>query len=230
MQEQTQAVLFDLDGTLVETHIDFPAMSAAMRAMADAAGVPVDVHQGLDILGVVYASVAWIDANSSGGRLPPGTTANSAGHGADFQKAAFAELEELEVHGCSWPEEIPHAASTLAEIRRRGLGIGIVTRNCRRVSQSLIDRFGLTCDILLTRDDVPRVKPDPDHLLRALAKLGVGASMSTMVGDHWMDIRAGVDAGCRSTVGVLHRRTRDFYAPCPPSHYAESLADLLGWL
>jgi len=217
MQDQIRAVLFDLDGTLVETHIDFPAMSMAMRDMAEAAGVPIDVHQGLDILGVVYASAAWIDANSDGS-------------GADFQKAAFAELEELEVRGCSRPEEIPHAESTLVEIRHRGLGIGIVTRNCRRVSEMLVDRFGLACDILLTRDDVPRVKPDPDHLHRALAKLGVEASMSTMVGDHWMDIRAGVDAGCRSTVGVLHNRSREFYAPCPPSHYAESLADLLDWL
>jgi len=217
MQDQTRAVLFDLDGTLVETHIDFPAMSTAMRNRANAAGVPVEIHQGLDILGVVYASAAWINANASG-------------EGSAFQEAAFAELEEMEVLGCSRPEEIAGAASTLAELRRRGLCIGVVTRNCRRVSESLVERFGLAYDVLLTRDDVPRVKPDPDHLHRALAKLEVEASRSMMVGDHWLDIRAGIDAGCRSTVGVLHRRTREFYAPCPPSHFAVSLSDLLNWL
>ena len=212
-----KAVLFDLDGTLVETHIDFPAMTQAMRQLVASAGVPKQEIEGRDILGMVYAASTWLDANGRG-------------DGDAFQSTAFAALEELEVQGCSHPDEIDGAASVLSELRRRNIGIGIVTRNCRRVSEILVDRFGLVHDVLLTRDDVPRVKPDPDHLHRALANLSVDAAESIMVGDHWMDIRAGIDAGCRSTVGVLHQRTREFYAPCPPSHYASTLTDLLSWL
>ena len=52
-----RAFLFDLDGTLVETHIDFAAMARAMREMAHAAGVAEERIAGRDILGMVDAAV-----------------------------------------------------------------------------------------------------------------------------------------------------------------------------
>ena len=214
-----EAVLFDLDGTLVETHIDFSAMTAAMHSLAAAARVPTEFYEGRDILSIVYTAAAWLDAKGE-----------HDNEGALFQRFAFAKLEELEVRGCSQPEEMPGAASTLDELRARGVGVAIVTRNCRRVAEALVDQFGLHFDALLTRDDVPRAKPDPKHLLEALSILRVDPSRSMMVGDHWMDIRAGVAAGCASTVGILHKRSRDFYAPCPPRYYAASLPEILNWL
>jgi phosphoglycolate phosphatase len=210
------AVLFDLDGTLVETHIDFPAMTRAMDDMARAAGVPADVYQGRDILGVVYASTEWLNANGL--------------DAVRYSAEAFAALEELEVRGCNHPTAIPHAASTLAELRRRGIGVGIVTRNCRRVASTLVSEFDLTHDVLLTRDDVPRTKPDPDHLHRALDRLHATPDKSMMVGDHWMDIHAGIEAGCRITIGFLHGRTPEHFDRCPPTHLAKSIAEILDWL
>lgn len=210
------AALFDLDGTLVETHIDFPAMTRAMDEMAREAGVPADVVEGLDILGVAYASAAWLDGNARDGK--------------EFSAKAFAALEELEVQGCRNPTAIPKAASTLSELRRRGVKIAIVTRNCRRVSTRLVEEFALAHDALLTRDDVPRVKPDPDHLHRALEILGVPAGESMMVGDHWMDARAGIDAGCRVTVGLLHGRTPEFFDRCRPTRLAQSIDEVLEYV
>lgn len=216
MAPQISAVLFDLDGTLVETHIDFPAMKRAVESLSPDAGVPVDVVTGKDILGIIYTSVAWLDG---AGRA-----------GDEFRKRAFDELERLEVEGCRNPVEIPGAHRVLGELARRGIRTGIVTRNCRKVAEDLLETFGLDAGVLLTRDDVPRVKPDPDHLGRALDKLGVEPDRSIMVGDHWMDIRAGVEAGCRLTVGVLYGRTSDFYAPAPPTYLAASISDILDWI
>ena len=51
-------VLFDLDGTLIETHIDFPAMTTAMLVLARENSVPAEVTQGKDILGLVEAAAS----------------------------------------------------------------------------------------------------------------------------------------------------------------------------
>ena len=51
-----RAVLFDLDGTLIETHIDFSAMTRDMERLARAAGVPDEVTAGKDILSLVDAA------------------------------------------------------------------------------------------------------------------------------------------------------------------------------
>jgi phosphoglycolate phosphatase len=94
--------------------------------------------------------------------------------------------------------------------------------------------MALPCDALLSRDDVSRVKPDPEHLFAALRALGLpdGRSPSLsprspciMVGDHWMDIQAGRAAGM-GTIGIGRGRGPEAFAPAPPDLLAEELADL----
>ncbi len=204
-----RAVLFDLDGTLVETHIDFPAMTQAMLRRAAQADVPLSVVQGKDILGLVNAAAADI--------------AERGGDGAAFRRDAFAELEQREVDGCAHPILLPGTDTLLNQLRDAGVKIGIVTRNCRRVSLDMVTHYALPHDVLLTRDDVPLAKPHPEHLWEALALLGVPANHAAMAGDHWMDIKAGQAAGCAATLGVLGANTADWFAPCPPTSLVRNL-------
>ncbi len=207
-----RAALFDLDGTLIETHIDFPAMTRAMREMARDAGVPAGVIDGKDILGMVAAAAQNLAARG--------------GDGPAFRQQAFARLEEMEVEGCSRPRLLPGSDALLAALRERNVKVAVVTRNCRRVSSELLARFELPHDLLLTRNDVPRAKPDPDHLRRALAFLDVPPEAALMAGDHFMDIQAGCAAGCAVTVGVLGAHDVSWFAPCPPTFLVRDLADL----
>lgn len=206
-----RAVLFDLDGTLVETHIDFPRMTRDMGRLALAADVPEEVTAGKDILGLVAAAAE--DVNARGG------------DGAALRREAFALLEELEVEGCARPDLLAGTREMLTDLLARGTKVGIVTRNCRRVSAGLLARFALPHHLLLTRDDVARTKPDPEHLWEALRLLGEPPQAAAMVGDHWMDIQAGVRAGCAATLGVLGRNGPDWFAPCPPQALARDLAE-----
>ncbi|MDQ2688112.1 MAG: HAD family hydrolase [Armatimonadota bacterium] len=210
---ELRAVLFDLDGTLVETHIDFPGMMDAMRALSQTAGVSEEVIQDKDILAVLEVSVQDVMARG--------------GDGAALRREAFAQLETLEVAGCAHPTLLPGAEELLRLLKSQERKIGIVTRNCRRVSQMLVERFGLPCDVLLTRDDVRRTKPDPQHLWDALAQLGNAPGEAAMVGDHWMDIQAGRAAGCAATLGVQGAHEESWFAPCPPTHRTRDLAEAL---
>ena len=206
-----RAVLFDLDGTLIETHIDFPAMTAAMQQLAQANSVPESVTDGKDILGLVDAAAE--DVQSRGG------------DGAALRRTAFAALEAMEIAGCSHPVLLPGTRELLSDLVQRGVKVGIVTRNCRTVSVGLLARFALPHHLLLSRDDVPKTKPNPEHLWTALEYLGETPAEAAMVGDHWMDIQAGVRAGCATTLVVLGRNAADWFAPCPPSALARDLGE-----
>ena len=72
--------------------------------------------------------------------------------------------------------------------------------------QAVLDRYHLHHDVLLTRDDVAKVKPDKAHLLTALGMLGVMPREALMVGDHRTDIECGRAAGAY-TCGVLTDKT-----------------------
>lgn len=206
-----RAVLFDLDGTLIETHIDFPAMTRAMEALAREHAVPTSATDGKDILGLVEAAAA--DVQSRGG------------DGAALRRTAFAQLEAMEIAGCSRPLLLPGTRELMTALVRRDIKVGVVTRNCRAVSVALLARFALPHHLLLTRDDVERTKPNPEHLWEALRLLGEKPEHTAMVGDHFMDIEAGVKAGCAATLGVLGRNSEGWFSSCPPSALALDLAD-----
>jgi phosphoglycolate phosphatase len=213
-----RAALFDLDGTLIETHIDFDLMRDEVARLARRFGL--DHPPPPDIL----AGVAAIQERLSELAGP--------GFAREFRDQAFSMLQEIEVRQCGAPVEIEGAARLLEMLGERGIAVGIVTRNCRPVSEMLIERGRLKCSCLLTRDDVPRTKPDPGHLLAALSMLtddGFTATPCLMVGDHVMDVQAGRAAGMR-TVGILRGKPRSHFDACPPDLLVEGPADLLAFV
>jgi phosphoglycolate phosphatase len=215
-----RAALFDLDGTLIETHIDFVLMKQETLCHARECGIGTEGLQHLDILSIVEAGRDYL-ARTSG--------VESA---SDFRQRAFSLLEEIEVSHCANPVEIPGAAQILCDLEERGVRIGIVTRNCRTVANRLVEFAGLRHGALLTRDDVPRTKPDPAHLWSAIELLGLkpvnteAASQFLMTGDHWMDVHAGRSA-CMRTVGILRGKSGESFAPAMPDLLVNELADLL---
>ena len=206
-----RAVLFDLDGTLVETHIDFPAMTNLTEALAREAGASPEVTEGKDILGMVDAAVDDLTARG--------------GDGPEWRRQVFGELERLEVEGCAHPVLLPGTQELLAALTANGVKVGVVTRNCRRVAVGLLARFALPHHLLLSRNDVVKSKPNPEHLWDALRLLNARPDEALMVGDHWMDVQAGERAGLAATLGVLGKNNADWFAPCPPTRLAHDLAE-----
>jgi len=210
-----RGVLFDLDGTLVDTNIDFPLMLREMHALANSCGIAGSRIDGLDILAVVDYVVASLEEASEWER-------------ARFvRKEALLKLEEIEVAHSMNARIVKGAQELLERLRKTGINIGIVTRNCRRAVECSIERTGLIFDVLLTRDDVPCVKPHPDHVLRALAALDIRPENAVTVGDHTLDIRCGKSAGTK-TVGFLRkRRPDDFFDAEAPDMVIRDLNELL---
>lgn len=175
--QSLEAVLFDLDGTLVETNIDFPGMRQAILAAAARHGAAAEELEGLDALKIIA---------TAGERVPVPDR---------FREETEAILQEIELAAGAGARAMPGAAALLETLAERRIAVGIVTRNCAPAAQLALERAGLPWGLLLTRADVPRVKPDPLHLLLAAERLGANPSRTLMVGDHPMDVVAGRAAG-----------------------------------
>jgi len=188
-----EAVVFDFDGTLVHTDIDFAAMRAA---------IVEHLHQwGLGKPGVeegryVLELIAWAEE-----RLQ-----DDLSRQRQYHQEARKILHEVELPHCQRAEPFPGVPGALQRLRAASRKIGIITRNSREGVAAVLCRHPLPYEVLITRDDLSNVKPHPEHLEQALAALGVAASRALMVGDHVTDIQCGQAAGVRAC-GVLTART-----------------------
>jgi phosphoglycolate phosphatase len=185
-----QAVLFDFDGTLVHLNIDFAQMRAGVEAILPLYGLHVGASASRYTLELIEECVKTLTVRD-GGEIA-----------AAFQRDAEAAIVAVEVDAADEASIHQGVPELLRWLREEGVRVGIVTRNCRAAVDRILERNTLPYDVLLTRDDVELVKPDPEHLLAALRALEVEPQHALMVGDHPMDVQAGRLAGTR-TVAVL---------------------------
>jgi HAD superfamily hydrolase (TIGR01509 family) len=95
-------------------------------------------------------------------------------------------------------------------ITERKFKTALITRNSRKSVASVLERHGLSFDLLITRECANgKFKPDPTPLLMARKQLGVSPNQGWMIGDSLHDVNAGVAAGIR-TVWISHDQPRTF--------------------
>lgn len=182
-----QVILFDLDGTLVDTA---PELGLALNMQRERHGLeplPQPVIRP-------YAS------HGTQGLL-------KVGFGLTPQSDSFAAMrsEYLELYDQVFdraPVLFPGMAELLQELRARGLPWGVVTNKPRRFTLPIMQALGLLDEAacVVSGDDAPRAKPHPDTLLRACEIAGLDPAVCCYVGDAERDIQAGQAAGMHTVV------------------------------
>lgn len=177
MTGPVDAIVFDMDGTLVESHAVVPA---AYRAAVRAGGGP-----------------SYTDAEVIAG-YSIGSPADLLTHllrrpasGEDLDRY-HAELDAL----AGRVRVYPGVADTLAEIAAR-VPVGVFTGASHRAAEILLDRAGLLghFEVVLGGDQVDRPKPAPDGVEAACRRLGVPPGRAAYVGDSPLDVRAARHSG-----------------------------------
>ena len=213
-----QAVLFDLDGTLVDTAPDMAAALNRLRA-----------EHGLDAL--PYERLRPYVSRGSNGLI-------GVGFGAVPNDAERAEMIErfLAIYNarlCDESKLFAGMTAALDWIEARGIPWGIVTNKPEWLARPLLTQLSLLAraGCIVSGDSLPERKPHPRPLLHAAELLRVAPSACVYVGDDLRDVEAGRAAGMGTVVA------RWGYVPPDqdPSEWGadtqiETPAALLAWL
>lgn len=212
MQRETlRAVLFDVDGTLLNT-TEF--IYQGFEHTLAAHGHPPRERTG-------YARVMGKPLDLCYEELAPGCDA-----------ALMCETHRTwQAGNLHLSVAYQDTTEVLHRLQQAGLRLVAITSRSRRTSVQTIEQAGLApyLDLILSAEDTTRIKPDPEPLLRALEHLGVPPAAAVMVGDTDADILAGRAAGVR-TIGVTYGFHGPDVAATGPDATVDSLTEILAVL
>lgn len=199
------AVIFDLDGTLVDSAGD---LTAALVEFLRPWGFPdfsdsdVKRWMGTDADDIISGLMADFSADP--------------GSGFDLAVVARSFLDFYDTYPHHNSVVFAGAMDLLEELNSRNIRIGICTNKRSILSRAILDDLGLLPWIgsIAGSDTTAHKKPHPAPLLHVLAELGVTPDKAVMVGDSISDVRVGRAAGVALVVGADYgypRRPEDLH-------------------
>ncbi|HEY4201669.1 MAG TPA: phosphoglycolate phosphatase [Devosiaceae bacterium] len=208
------AILFDLDGTLIDS---VPDITAAVNELLHTESLPpLPVEQVRTFIGngirmLVKRSYAARNVHLEGAALDAKNDKMSG-----IYARHLVELTTL----------MPGVAEALAYCAARGTKLAVVTNKPQAATETLLAHFNLTdrFAIVVGDRDLPR-KPEPDMLLHAMAAMGVTPAQTVMVGDSTADIQSARNARVAS-VAVRGGYTNVPLESLQPGIIIDTMADL----
>ncbi|HSX70187.1 N-acetylmuramic acid 6-phosphate phosphatase MupP [Pseudomonas subflava] len=189
-----RAVLFDMDGTLLDTAPDFVAVCQAMRAAHCLE--PIDDQLVRDVI-------------SGGARAMVAATFGIEVGAEGFEALRLEFLERYQQHCAVLSKPFDGMLELLDDIERARLIWGVATNKPVIFAEPIMQQLELAdrSAVLVCPDHVARSKPAPDMLLLACEKIGIAPADVLFIGDDARDIEAGRAAGCKTaavTYGYIH--------------------------
>jgi len=189
-----RAVLFDMDGTLLDTAPDFIAVAQAMR-----------MARGLDRVPDQQVR----DVVSGGARAMVLSAFDVDPLSDEFERLRLEFLERYQRHCAVESKLYEGMAELLSEIEQADLIWGVVTNKPVRFAEPIMQQLGLASRsaVLVCPDHVSQSKPDPEPMLLACSQLDLDPATVLFVGDDLRDIESGRAAGSRTAAvryGYIH--------------------------
>ncbi len=178
-----RGVLFDLDGTLLDTAADIAL--ALNRTLAERSWPPLPVSDVVRMIG--RGSPILIERAAAALGRPLSADLQSA-----MVERFFDFYGALEESHESQAAPYPGVPETLRTLHEAGLSVAVVTNKQQRFAKALLHRLELAgwVDLVVGGDTCERRKPDPQPLLFACATLQLAPTEALMVGDSVNDVTA----------------------------------------
>jgi pyrophosphatase PpaX len=125
--------------------------------------------------------------------------------------------------------EFPTVIETIQQLKEKGYKLGIVST---KLSDGVLKGLQLTkldsyFDVIVALDHVEKAKPDPEPILKALKQLESKPEEAIMVGDNYHDILAGKNAGTLTAGVAWTIKGKDYLTEYGPDYMLEEMADIL---
>ena len=180
--------MFDLEGTLVLSGWQDPKYVEEFRKMTKNKLIELGIPRGI-LEGVKRSTMMRNTASDYVERV---FTAKKA---KQFYSKMEHFLRKYELLAAKRSRIFPETIATLTRLRSFGFKLGLITNTSKEVADLIISKHGLQSffEVIVTREDVKRLKPDPEGILLAIKYLG--ESIFFFVGDESYDALAAKNAG-----------------------------------
>ncbi len=209
-----RAVLFDLDGTLVDSAGD---LRNALNAVLG--------ERGLRSLSLEEVKGMIGDGAT---KLVERGLAATGGDPATLMETHRAFIAHYEANASSLTRPYPGAVEMLEALQAKGLPLAVVTNKPAAATATVLEALDLArfFKVVVGGDTLPQRKPHPAQILHALEGLGVPAESALMVGDNHHDISAARAAGT-AAVAVTYGYSHVPHAELGADRLVDSLTELL---
>ena len=176
-----EAVVFDLDGTIVKFNLDYKAARAEVIEFLVNQGFPRSIFS----------------MNESVFEMLRKTEIYMQNHKVDkdflkVKEDVLGIMEKYEMESAKSTQLVPGILEALHALKKMKLKLGLFTVNSRKATEHILSTFRLKSffKTVVTRDSVSFVKPNPIHLETVLKSLKVRPEDALVVGDSTMDMRS----------------------------------------
>jgi HAD superfamily hydrolase (TIGR01549 family) len=184
--ESALGIVFDLDGTLVDSQHDFPRLRKTVVQIAERYGVPPG---RLSITETVVRTLRDATAIMAAENLPEGQVFR-------FEKEVNETIDKIEMEALPRTKATPNAGPVLKALTNQGFRLGLLTRSSEHFARSALLKTELApyFPFLRSRSSPGPVKPSPEALRLLLGTMGVPPDRAVLVGDQLIDCECAVAA------------------------------------
>ncbi|WP_138495340.1 pyrophosphatase PpaX [Paenibacillus pinistramenti] len=207
--ERIETILFDLDGTIVNTN---ELIISCFQHVMEKQGQPGYARE----------------------RIIP-----FMGQTLEQQLQAFTGAMDVElmvkdyrayqaIHHDALIREFPHVDEVLGRLHQEGFTLGVVTTKIKASTDRVLDMFGLKkyMSTIVTLEDVEHPKPHPQPVLTAVERLGANPETTLMVGDSPADIQSSLAAGVKAVGVAWSLKGKEKLGEYGPHYILEDMRDL----
>lgn len=220
MSSLPKAVIFDLDGTLVVSTVDFLKFRKRLLDYIRAKGADM---RDYDLSQMIAVMISKFEAEMRRKDVPAETVDRYLNDIEQF-------LNEIELERIDETVQMPGAESLLKALKKKDVKIGILTRGCPEYAEKAlkISRLDRYIDVVVARDRRSGIPPKPSALSaqEILRRLGVGKDEAVMVGDYSIDFICARDAGVRFIGMASGERSKADLQDCGCVDIAENLDEV----
>lgn len=206
---KVETILFDLDGTLIDTNeLIIASFTHTLEKFADR---PYKREEIIDFIGSpLRDSLEKVNTELVDEMMDAYRTHNLANH-EKYVKA------------------YPTVVETIARLKEAGFKLGIVTTKLSDTAKLGLKLTGMEdqFDLLIGLDDVEHAKPHPEPILKAMDKLEANPMTTMMVGDNYHDIEAGHNAGVQTAGVAWSLKGQHVLEKYDPDYMLKEMRDLL---
>lgn len=209
-----KAIIFDLDGTLVDSARDLQDATNAL--LEEERLQPVDIDEIKSMIG------------DGAAKLVERAIVARGGDSARLPELVTRFLGIYEANAARHTTAYPGVVDTLASLRRLGLPLAVVTNKPYAATIDILEALNLRTyfEAVIGGDTLPERKPHPAPILTALERLGVAPQAALMVGDNYHDVQAARAAGVRA-VAVTYGYSHKPHAELGADRLIQTMSELL---